>query len=376
LARTGFIAFAGFFLGSVVTGSIAWLSQEQVAALPPAETSMSSAETPPVPAVRPAPTVAAPEGPSMPAIPRQDVTVSPVPPIPATSDIRQPHLEGEPVDAMQAFDEKRLAGVVASVPKQKSDRRRTEPMSPDGAARDLPPWRRYAALSPVSDGRPKIAIVLDDVGLSQYRSDRVVALPRPVTVAVLPYGHNLNGLVARARAAGHEILLHLPMEPNGKDVNPGPDALLTGLSAAELDRRIVRNLDRLDGYVGINNHMGSRFTASEDLMDRVMLVLKRRGLMFLDSMTTERSVGLQAAARHGVPSAVRDVFIDAELDADFVRKQLHLVENLARQRGMVVAIGHPHPVTMRELERWLPTLSDRGFVQVPVSAIAELHPSG
>ncbi|MDP6816316.1 MAG: divergent polysaccharide deacetylase family protein, partial [Alphaproteobacteria bacterium] len=109
-------------------------------------------------------------------------------------------------------------------------------------------WQRFAALAPPTGGRPMVAVVLDDLGLSQFRSDRAVALPRPITMAILPYGRNLDGVVARARAAGHEILLHLPMEPSSGDRDPGPNALLTGLPQAELDRRIAANLGRLDGY--------------------------------------------------------------------------------------------------------------------------------
>ncbi|MBT5194663.1 MAG: hypothetical protein HOM07_20135, partial [Rhodospirillaceae bacterium] len=172
-------------------------------------------------------------------------------------------------------------------------------------ARRRPTWQRFAALTPPVEGRARVAIVLDDMGLSQFRSDRAIALPRPVTLAVLPYGNHLHGLVARARTAGHEVMLHLPMEPNARDVDPGPNALLTGLTVTELDRRIAANLGRLNGYVGVNNHMGSRFTASGREMRRVMVALKKRNLLFLDSLTTGRSTGHQLARQFGIPTVVR-----------------------------------------------------------------------
>ena len=117
---------------------------------------------------------------------------------------------------------------------------------------------------------------------------------------------------ARARTAGHEILVHLPMEPQAADADPGPNALLTGLPIAELDRRIAANLARLDGYVGINNHMGSRFTASAREMRRVMRALQARDLLFLDSLTTGKSTGHSLAREFGIPSVVRDIFLDNE----------------------------------------------------------------
>ena len=239
--------------------------------------------------------------------------------------------------------------------------------SPRATPRDT--WQRFAALTPPIEGRPQVAIVLDDMGLSQFRSDRAISLPRPITLAILPYGNNLDGLVARARTAGHEILLHLPMEPKSEDADPGPNALLTGLPLAELDRRIATNLLRLDGYVGINNHMGSRFTASEREMRRVMRAMRARGLLFLDSLTTGRSTGFRLAREYGIPTMVRDIFLDNDRDPAKIRRQLALTVATARTHGHAIAIGHPYPETLDALEGWLPGLGALGLVQVPISAL-------
>jgi uncharacterized protein len=230
-------------------------------------------------------------------------------------------------------------------------------------------WRRFAALAPPIEGRAQVAIVLDDMGLSQFRSDRAISLPRPITLAILPYGNHLDGLVARARTAGHEILLHLPMEPNSEDADPGPNALLTGLPLAELDRRIATNLLRLDGYVGVNNHMGSRFTASEREMRRVMRALRARGLLFLDSLTTGKSTGFRLAREYGIPTMVRDIFLDNDRDPAKIRQQLALTAATAREHGHAIAIGHPYPETLDALEGWLPGLRARGLILVPISAL-------
>ena len=207
------------------------------------------------------------------------------------------------------------------------------------------------------------------MGLSQFRSDRAIALPRPITLAILPYGKNLAGLVARARTAGHEVILHLPMEPRAIDADPGPNALLTGLPEGELDRRIAVNLGRLNGYVGVNNHMGSRFTASAWDMRRVMVALRARDLLFLDSLTTGRSTGHGLAREFGIPTVVRDIFLDNDRAPASIRRQLARTVARARGHGHAIAIGHPYPETLDALESWLPRLAAQGLVLVPVSAL-------
>jgi len=247
----------------------------------------------------------------------------------------------------------------------------------NGAA-SRPTWQRFAALTPAMDDQnpplARIAIVLDDMGLSQFRSDRAIALPRPITLAVLPYGNHLAGLVARARTAGHEILVHLPMEPKAQDADPGPNALLTGLPVAELDRRINSNLARLDGYVGINNHMGSLFTGRAREMRRVMRALQERQLLFLDSLTTGNSKGYRLAREYGIPTVMRDVFLDNDRDPFKIRRQLELTVETALQRGQAIAIGHPYPETLSALESWLPSLRARGLMLVPISALVKQGP--
>jgi hypothetical protein len=242
---------------------------------------------------------------------------------------------------------------------------------------DDPPWRRYAAPAPAPDGRPQVAIVIDDVGLSRPLAERTIALRRPITIAMLPYGHDLPALAATARRAGHELLVHLPMEPeNGSANDPGPNALLVSLGEEELDRRIAWSLQRFDGFVGVNNHMGSRFTTSPPRMERLMRHLKSRGLLFLDSKTSEVSVGYRIARSHGVPTAERDVFLDNERAPTAIRARLADVERIARRHGRCIAIGHPYPETLDALAAWLAEADAKGFVLVPVSALVAQALSG
>jgi polysaccharide deacetylase 2 family uncharacterized protein YibQ len=239
------------------------------------------------------------------------------------------------------------------------------------AAPSDPAWRRYAVLAVAPAGRPLIAILIDDVGVNRRNAPRVAELPAPVTIAFMTYADNLPKLTAQARARGHELMLHFPMEPLDHAVDSGPNALLTGLDEAELRRRLSWGLDRFEGYVGVNNHMGSRFTSWEPGMALVMAELRRRGLLFVDSRTIASSVAARAAERYAVPHADRDVFLDNEQESGAVHEQLARLEEVARQRGTAIGIGHPHDGTLAALAEWLPTLEGKGFALAPVSAIVE-----
>jgi uncharacterized protein len=257
----------------------------------------------------------------------------------------------------------------------------SEPVAADRAASppshlDVPAWRRYAALAPADTGAPMIAIIIDDVGLNTQRMAQAIALPHPLTLAILPYAEHIAPWAAKVRAAGHELMLHLPMEPTDPEEDPGPNALLADLDPAEIARRIDWNLARFDGYVGVNNHMGSRFTASTVLMRPLMHRLAQRGLLFIDSLTTSASVGEELARAEGVPTAARDVFLDNDIEVSRIRAQLAKVEHCAARKGYCIAIGHPHPETLSVLAKWLPGLAARGFVLVPVSAIVARHMTG
>lgn len=219
--------------------------------------------------------------------------------------------------------------------------------------------------------RGKVAIVIDDVGPDVAGSQRSIALFSNVTLSFLPYATRVRQLAAAASAAGHEILVHMPMEPKSRMQNPGPHALLTQLPASELMRRLDWNLAQFDGYVGINNHMGSVFTTNLDDMTPVMEALKSRGLLFLDSRTTDATVAGQVADKVGIPFAARDIFLDNILSADAVNAQLQKVEAIARRHGSAIAIGHPHGVTLKTLEAWLPTLEKKGITLVPLSALVK-----
>lgn len=217
--------------------------------------------------------------------------------------------------------------------------------------------------------RPIIAIVIDDVGVDRKRSARAIELPFAVTLSFLPYSHDIRGQTERALQKGHELMVHLPMQPDRPTADPGPVYLGADMPLDEIRRRIETNLAAFSGYAGVNNHMGSRFTRSASGTAVLMDELKSRELFFLDSKTSADSVAEDAAKTGGVQATHRDVFIDHVESADFVQAALARIERVALKTGSAVAIGHPKDVTLEALEHWLPTLEKKGFRLVTLAEI-------
>lgn len=246
------------------------------------------------------------------------------------------------------------------------------PVSPTVVGKaGLPAWRRYALPTPDTGAAPIIALVIDDMGVDVKRSARISDLAGPMTLSFLTYGENLARQTSTASAKGHELMLHVSMEPSSKAVDPGPNVLLTGLDEKELRRRLDWGFGRFKGYTGINNHMGSKFTADENAMRPVMEEIRRRGLLFLDSRTSARTVGARLARSMGVPFAERNVFLDHVNEVAAVNGRLAEVEAVAKRQGYAVAIGHPREATIKALGPWLADVEKRGFRLVPLSAIVK-----
>lgn len=221
--------------------------------------------------------------------------------------------------------------------------------------------------------KPKIIIIFDDMGLDREAFEKALSLPGPLTLSILPYAQDASRLAQHAAAKGREIMLHLPMEPNG-DADPGPKSLNTNMSGAEFLQTLHWNLSRLEGYAGVNNHMGSKLTANAAAMKTVLAALKQRDLFFLDSVTTPESTVRRAGKRVGANVFFRDVFLDSKLgDKKAIRKQLAMVERIAQETGFAVAICHPRPETFEVLGPWLTTAPARGFELAHVSTLKEIQ---
>lgn len=219
-----------------------------------------------------------------------------------------------------------------------------------------------AAPQMLAPPRPRIAIVIDDIGPDYRQSLQALELHPEITMAILPYASKATTLAQLAQVKGHDIILHMPMEPDDLQANnPGPQALLTSLSGAEMQQRLARALDNGAGYIGLNNHMGSRLTRDPGAMRIVMAALRARNLFFLDSVTSPQSVGAAIAAQAGVPYARRDVFIDHVDTPLSIRQQLRRAEAVALAHGQAVVIGHPYRNTIAALQQWLPQLEKNGF---------------
>ena len=176
----------------------------------------------------------------------------------------------------------------------------------------------------------------------------------------------------QARQAGHELMLHVPMEPTSPNIDPGPNVLLSDVPVNETISALNWGLDQFSGFVGINNHMGSRFTSNLEGMRTVMKELKKRKLIFLDSVTTGSTKGRIAANQIGVPFIARNIFLDHIDDVNEIKMRLDAVKRLAKKQGYAVAIGHPRDATIKVLKSWLSEVENENFQLVPISALISL----
>jgi len=223
---------------------------------------------------------------------------------------------------------------------------------------------------PTAGQRPQLAIIMDDLGRDLGVAREMLALDLQVTFAILPDTSHASQIATLAHRRGREVIVHIPMEPQGYPaVDPGKGALFTNLGADEIRRRFLGYLDRIPYAVGGNNHMGSKFTMDVDGMRSVLQVMKEEGLFFVDSRTTGGSVAMQEARRLAIPGISRDVFLDNVAEVEPIVTELHRLVKLARERGVAVGICHPYPATVKALSREIGFLQASGVDLVPVSRL-------
>ncbi|RLE22362.1 MAG: hypothetical protein DRJ65_14025 [Acidobacteria bacterium] len=224
---------------------------------------------------------------------------------------------------------------------------------------------------PEKGARGELAILLDDAGQKMGLVPRMGALPSSVGVAVLPFLPSSSETAVALHKAGHEVWLHLPMEPNGYPANkPGPGAVFVTMAEDEVRMTVRSAMNNVPFAVGMNNHMGSRATADLTVMTWVMQEVKGRGLAFIDSRTTVETVAETAARAQGIKTGRRKVFLDNERSAAAIRRQLDEAVYRALIDGKAIAIGHMTAVTIGVLEDELPGLKARGVTLVaPTEAL-------
>lgn len=210
--------------------------------------------------------------------------------------------------------------------------------------------------------------MIDDLGQNPARDRRVLALPGPVALSILPDTPHARELAEAAHSAGKTVMLHLPMDPAG-----GPYAWHPGLATAELEKRLDAALQRVPHARGLNNHMGSRMTQQRPAMAWLMQRLLREHRFFIDSRTSAATVAAAEAQKAGLASLSRDIFLDDDQSPAAVAAQFDAALRLARKQGSALMIGHPHPATLELLERELPRLKQQGFELINVEMLIALR---
>lgn len=236
-------------------------------------------------------------------------------------------------------------------------------------ARPLAAYAQPAAESSGNPKMPRIALVVTGLGISSTATGEALKLPRGVSLAFAPYGSELERIASRARSEGHEILLQLPMEPfDYPDNDPGPQTLLTSLAPEQNIDRMHWLMSRFQGYVGVANYMGSRFTASDTSFAPMLREVAKRGLMYLDDGSSPRSLAGQIAVANGLPFAKAGVVLDAVPTPNEIDRALLRLESMARDGGIAVGIASALPVSIGRIAKWAKAAESRGFLLVPISA--------
>jgi polysaccharide deacetylase 2 family uncharacterized protein YibQ len=246
------------------------------------------------------------------------------------------------------------------------------PKTASDGARPLRAFAHPRQLPPDKVNAPRIAVIVGGLGISTTgTADALAKLPAPVTLAIAPYGNSLDKLVERASAAKHEVLLQSPMEPfDYPDNDPGPETLLTSLTAAQNIDRLHWQMSRLQGYVGIVSYMGARFTSSEPSLAPVLRETAKRGLIYVDDGASSRSIAGQLAASQNFPFAKTDVVIDTVPTPVEIDRALARLELVAREHGSAVGLATALPGTITRIAEWAKSVEARGFVLVPITMVA------
>ncbi len=209
--------------------------------------------------------------------------------------------------------------------------------------------------------KKRIAIVIDDVGNSSALFPDLFSMPKPLTIAVLPKLSLSKEAARLGSEKGYEVILHQPVEALHHNEVLGPGGIFTGQSAKEIQTIVGRNLDSLPGITGSNNHMGSRGTQDLKLMKSYAAALKKRKLFYLDSWTTRKAVGKDAARSVGIPYLRRTIFLDNIDSKDAIRKQVNKLIEEARREGSAIGIGHMRKNTLTVLRQMIPEIKKKGI---------------
>jgi len=242
-----------------------------------------------------------------------------------------------------------------------------------------PVHKRYSAPAvavppakpPRISGTGTVAIIIDDMGASVREARVLMDIGVPLTFSIIPGLKDAREVASVANRNGYEVMLHIPMEPRDyPNRRLEGNGLLLSHDDDEIQKKIAGYLRMVPYAVGVNNHMGSRYTEDRDRMRSVLGILKENGMFFVDSMTTPKSAGVPVARELGLRSAVRSApFLDNTQDVAAIKAQLETLARIAVKRGSAIGICHPHPATIRALAEALPALKSRGIRFVHASRL-------
>jgi len=218
---------------------------------------------------------------------------------------------------------------------------------------------------------PVISIIIDDIGYRSIDDRNALALPGPITFAVMPHAPNVASFTRLAAVSGKDIILHLPMEAVEQDKNRflGPGGLTRSMNEVQFISTLIYDLRSVPNIIGVNNHMGSLLSTDKEKMGWLMDYLHYRKVFYIDSVTTGHSVAAHAAINSDVPYLRRDLFLDNSTDPVAINAQFNELIRLARQNGSAIAIGHPHPETIEVLAKNLGKLAGYGVRLVSVKSL-------
>jgi polysaccharide deacetylase 2 family uncharacterized protein YibQ len=348
-------------LGVAVTTFVLWaaLVRDPLGGEPNAQVSLPAVEVAETPAPQPPTKANAPQTTATPPAGTQTVTI-----IDGSSGKRQEVVIAGSSESKRNVSDPRLI---------ESSRHGPIPRIAADGQRPSEVYARKASAEKANPDGPQIAIVIGGLGVSATATANALSkLPGAVSFAFTPYGTDLDMLVAQAREKGHEVLLQVPMEPHDYPENdPGPQTLLSSLSAEQNVDRLHWLFSRMQGYVGVTNFMGARFTASENALAPVLRELSKRGLIYVDDGSSPRSHAGQIAGANKLPYAKAEVIIDAIPSGAEIDNALKKLEALARGGGgVVVGYASALPASIDRIAKWAKAAQSRGIVLVPVTAAA------
>ena len=230
-------------------------------------------------------------------------------------------------------------------------------------------YRSKAFACSGSENQAQIALIIDDIGFSESRVDRFMKIGTSFTFSILPKLPKSSFLAEKIHGEGYEIMLHQPMEPLDPAIDPGPGALYVKDPPDKIIDIIKQNISETPFVTGINNHMGSRFTACGSEMKEALSVVRDEGLFFVDSLTTSHSTGYNTAKTMHISAVRRNVFIDNVRDETFIHLQLQKLKRVALKHGQAIGIGHPFPETAKMVKLFFQEINETNISMVPISQI-------